>query len=176
MDVKRMKNVMQKENWNCVRLVVSDFDGVMTDNRVLMDEEGKEYVTVSRADGQAIHILRSVGIDLIIMSTENNCVVKKRAEKLKVKCIQSVSDKAKCLKEYCNENRIPLQNIAYIGNDINDYEAMCIAGIKIVPHDAYNIVKDIADYVTETNGGYGVIREVADILYKQNTKLASKKP
>lgn len=157
---------MHNDKWNRIRLVVSDFDGVMTDNRVLVGEEGKEYVFVSRADGQAIHILRSMGIDLVIMSTETNCVVQKRAEKLKVKCIQSVSDKAECLKEYSGESNIPLQNIAYIGNDVNDYEAMRIAGIKIAPQDAYGAVKEIADYVTETRGGYGVIREVADILRK----------
>ena len=157
---------MQKEKWNHITLLVSDFDGVMTDNRVLVDEEGKESVYVSRADGQAIHILRPMGIELMIMSTEINGVVGKRAEKLRVKCIQSVSDKAECLKRYCIENNIPLKSIAYIGNDINDYEAMRIAGLKIVPQDAYGTVKDIADYVTETKGGHGVIREVADVFYK----------
>lgn len=154
------------EKWDHITLLVSDFDGVMTDNRVLVDEEGKESVYVSRADGQAIRILRSMGIDLMIMSTEINGVVGKRAEKLRVKCIQSVSDKAECLKKYCIENNIPLKSIAYIGNDINDYEAMRIAGLKIVPQDAYGTVKDIADYVAETKGGYGVIREVADVFYK----------
>lgn len=155
---------MQNDKWNRIRLVVSDFDGVMTDNRVLVDEEGKEYVFVSRGDGQAIHILRSMGISLVIMSTETNCVVQKRARKLNVECIHGVSDKAECLKKYCGENDILLQDIAYIGNDVNDYEAMRIAGIKIAPEDACDTVKDIADYVTKTRGGYGVIREVADVL------------
>lgn len=150
--------------WNDIKLIVSDFDGVMTDNRVLLDETGKEAVYVSRADGQAIHMLRSMGIDVVIMSTETSGVVGKRAEKLKVKCIQSVSDKAKCLKKYCVENGIFLKNIAYIGNDINDYEAMQMAEVKIVPQDAYDVVKNIADYVTKAKGGYGVLREVADLL------------
>lgn len=86
-------------NWEEILLIVSDFDGVMTDNRVLMDETGKEYVNVSRADGQAIHILRSLDIDLVIISAEVNGVVGKRAEKLKVECIQNVSDKAECLRK-----------------------------------------------------------------------------
>lgn len=147
-----------------IKLIVSDFDGVMTDNRVLVDETGKESVYVSRADGQGIHILRSLGIDLVILSTETNGVVGKRAEKLKVECIQSVSDKAECLKNYCSQRNISLENIAYIGNDINDFEAMKISGIKIVPQDAYEGVKAIADYITTTKGGYGVIREVAGII------------
>lgn len=153
-----------------IKLIVSDFDGVMTDNRVLIDETGKESVYVSRADGQAIHILRSLGVDLVIISTETNDVVTKRAKKLKVECIQSISNKAECLKKYCERINIPLQNIAYIGNDINDYEAMQLAGIKIAPCDAYSKIKGIADYITETKGGYGVIREVAGLLQNNKNK------
>jgi YrbI family 3-deoxy-D-manno-octulosonate 8-phosphate phosphatase len=152
--------------WKNVKLIVSDFDGVMTDNRVIVDENGKESVFVSRADGQAVHILKDMGMELVILSTETNGVVAKRAEKLKVECIHGVSDKAERLKEYSVERNIPLEHIAYIGNDINDYEALKLAGIKIVPNDAYDVVKDIADYITETKGGYGVIREIAEIIKK----------
>ncbi len=153
-------------DWSDVKLIVSDFDGVMTDNRVLVDETGIEAVYVSRADGQAIHMLRSMGIDLVIISTETNGVVGRRADKLKVQCIQSVSDKAECLRQYCREKNVSLQHVAYIGNDMNDLEAMQLVRIKIVPCDAYEEVKDIADYVTETKGGYGVVREVAEIIKK----------
>lgn len=156
------------DKWNNIKLIISDFDGVMTDNRVLLDETGKESVYVSRADGQAIHILRSLGIDLAIISTETNGVVGKRAEKLKVNCIQSVANKAECLKQYADEKNILLKNIAYIGNDVNDYDAMLLVGLKIVPKDAYKVVKDIADYVTEASGGYGVIREIAEIMQSLN--------
>lgn len=144
-----------------IRLIVSDFDGVMTDNRVLLSEDGKESVYVSRADGQGVHMLRELGIDLIILSTETNRIVKMRADKLKVDCIQGVSDKARCLTDYCRKRGIPLKNVAYIGNDRNDYEAMKLAGTRIVPQDAYEEVKNISDYVTRASGGYGVIREVA---------------
>lgn len=156
-----------QSKWNRIKLIASDFDGVMTDNRVLVDETGKESVYVSRADGQAVHVLRSMGIELVIISTETNGVVAQRAKKIDVECIQGVSDKAESLRKYCGEKNIPLQNIAYIGNDINDYEAMQLAGVKIVPQDAYKAVKVIADYVTETRGGYGVIREIAGII-KEN--------
>jgi YrbI family 3-deoxy-D-manno-octulosonate 8-phosphate phosphatase len=156
--------------WKDIQLIVSDFDGVMTDNRVWIDETGKEMVCVSRADGQAVHILRSLGIELVIMSTETNGVVAKRAEKLRVECIQSISDKASQLQSYSDKRKIPLENIAYIGNDINDYEALKLAGMKLVPHDAYDVVKDIADYITETKGGYGVIREIAEIIKNEKRK------
>lgn len=150
-----------------IQLIASDFDGVMTDNRVLVDDTGKESVFVNRADGQAVHILRAMGIDLVVISSEKNGVVKKRAEKMGIECIYGVADKAECLKKYCQENKIALQNVAYVGNDVNDYEAMRLAGIKIVPQDAYHEVKVIADYVTMARGGEGVIREIASLIEKK---------
>lgn len=158
--------IKNQDKWKDIKLIISDFDGVMTDNRVLVDEDGKESVYVSRADGQAVHILHSLGIELVIMSTETNGVVGKRAQKLGIECVQSIHDKAKCLKEYCERRNILLDNVAYIGNDINDYEAMKLAGVKIVPQDAYEEVKQIADYITTVSGGYGVIREVASLISK----------
>lgn len=152
--------------WKNIVLIISDFDGVMTDDRVMIDENGKESVYVNRADGQGINILRALGIELAILSTEINEVVQKRADKLKVVCIHGVGDKARCMKRFCTEKDIPLNRVAYIGNDVNDYDAMLLAGIKIVPSDAYEEVKSIADYVTEAKGGYGVVREVAGIIKK----------
>lgn len=159
---------MERE-WSSIELIISDFDGVMTDNRVLVDEAGKESVFVSRADGQAVHLLRSMGIDVVIISSETNGVVGRRADKLKVKCIQSVSDKKECVKKYSEENGILFKKIAYVGNDINDYAGMQLCGIKIVPNDAYEEVKHIADYITQAKGGYGVIREIADVV-KRNRR------
>lgn len=153
-----------ENNWEKIKIIFSDFDGVMTDNRVMIDEEGKESVYVSRADGQGINILKSLGIDLVIISTEKNNVVEKRAEKLKVECVHGIADKAERITAYCRRRNIDLGTVAYMGNDINDYEAMRLAGIKIVPNDAYAEVKSIADYVTEAKGGYGVVREVAGVI------------
>lgn len=118
--------------WRDISLIVSDFDGVMTDDRILVDETGKESAYVCRADGQGINILRALGIELVIISTEINEVVQKRADKLKVACIHGVGDKAGCMKRFCAEKDIPLNRVAYIGNDVNDYDAMLLAGIKIV--------------------------------------------
>ena len=153
-----------------IQLIASDFDGVMTDNRVLVDDTGKESVFVNRADGQAVHILRAMGIDLVVISSEKNGVVKKRAEKMGIECIYGVADKAECLKQYCHENKITLQNVAYVGNDVNDYEAMQIAGVKIAPQDAYHEVKVIADYTTIAKGGEGVIREIAGLIKMQKNQ------
>lgn len=145
-------------------LLISDFDGVMTDNTVYVDENGIETVRVSRADGQGVNILRSKGIEVIIVSTEKNAVVTQRANKLGIECIQSANNKKKIVQDICERKKVSLENVAYVGNDINDYEAMCIAGIKIVPQDAYAEVKEIADYITNAKGGCGVIREIAGMV------------
>lgn len=160
-----------------IKLVVFDFDGVMTDNRVLVDENGKESVFVSRADGMGINMLKTQGIECMILSTEKNPVVSKRAEKLKIKVIQGIDDKRKVLKRYAQEQEIELQNILYVGNDINDLDVMQIVGVTATPADAYEIVKNKADILLETKGGYGIVRELADYLSNGyvNYKLKSSK-
>lgn len=155
---------VEESVWKNIKIIFSDFDGVMTDNRVQLDETGRESVYVSRADGQGVNILRTLGIDLVIISTETNNVVEKRAGKLKVECVHGVENKAECMATYCRKRNVSLKDVAYIGNDINDYNAMQLAGIKIVPCDAYDEVKCIADYVTVTKGGYGVVREIAGLI------------
>lgn len=151
-----------------IKLVVSDFDGVMTDNRILMDETGKESVFFSRADGMGINIIKDLNIPFLILSTEQNPVVGKRAEKLKVEVLQGIINKEKALINYCLEREILLQDVLYIGNDINDLEVMKIVGICVVPSDAYEVVKQIADIKLKTQGGFGVIRELADLLKSHN--------
>ncbi len=146
------------------KIIVSDFDGVMTDNQVWINENGEETVMVSRADGMGIEMLRSCGIEVIIMSTETNAVVSARAKKLKIPVLQAVKDKGITLKKYCDERNINLSDVMYVGNDINDLPALKIAGYKVVPNDAYKQVKDIADVVLRTNGGQGVLREIAEII------------
>lgn len=153
-----------------IELIVFDFDGVMTDNRVLVDECGKESVFVSRADGMGINMLKEAGFECMILSTEQNPVVGKRAEKLKMNVIQGVENKKEVLKQYVEGRGIDLKNILYVGNDVNDLGAIRIAGISAVPADAYDIVKNEADIVFETKGGYGVVRELAEYLVVKSAK------
>jgi YrbI family 3-deoxy-D-manno-octulosonate 8-phosphate phosphatase len=147
-----------------IALIVFDFDGVMTDNRVIVDESGKESVIVSRADGQGVAILKQKDISMLILSTEKNPVVSKRAEKLAIPVIQSIDKKEAALFEYCTKNEIPTEKVLYVGNDVNDIEAMKLCGKTAVPADAHKSAKDIADIVLKTKGGYGVVRELADLI------------
>lgn len=147
-----------------IEMIVYDFDGVMTDNRVLITEDGKEAVFVNRADGLAVSAIRMLGIKQIIISTEKNKIVKARADKLQIGMIQSADDKRKVLSKYLKLKRINPENVVYIGNDLNDLPAMKLVGWPIAPADACREVKNIAKIVLGKKGGQGVIREVFDML------------
>ena len=136
-----------------IKLIVYDFDGVMTDNHVFVDENGKETVMVNRGDGWGVNMIRALGIRQVIISTEVNPVVEKRANKLKLDVIHGVEDKRITVIKYCEQEGIDLQDVMYIGNDLNDYEAMNVVGVKGVPADAEPEVKKIADWVSRKNGG-----------------------
>lgn len=142
-----------------IDLIVYDFDGVMTDNKVLVFEDGKEAVCCNRSDGLAIEKIKLEGIPQVILSTENNQVVTARAKKLNLEVIQGLSDKKTTLIGYCKERNIDLKKVVYIGNDINDLEAMKLVGYPIAPSDANNRIKDIAKIVVKRDGGDGVIRD-----------------
>ena len=151
-------------NFSKIKLIVYDFDGVMTDNHVYVSQDGVEMAMCHRGDGLGVGIIRDLGIDQVIISTEVNPIVAKRAEKLKIPVIHKVKDKAQALKEYCAEKNISAEDVMYIGNDTNDLEAMKLAGIKGAPKDAEPEILAIADWVSSKNGGYGVIRELARVL------------
>ncbi len=153
-----------KFNYKDIDLIVYDFDGVMTDNRVIIFQDGTEAVIVNRSDGLGVDRFRSFGIPQLILSTEKNPVVKARAAKLHLEVIASCKDKKNELKKYCKKMKYDLSNVAYIGNDINDLEAMKIVGYPIAPADAHVEVKKIARIITKTMGGNGVIRELLDIF------------
>ena len=150
-----------------IKLIVYDFDGVMTDNKVYVDQDGKETVQVNRGDGLGISEIKKLGIEQIIISTEKNPVVMKRAAKLNIKCLQGIENKKSALINYCQKNDFELQNVAYVGNDINDKEVMEIAGTTYCPSDAHKSIQDISDNILKTKGGDGVIRELLDLITKQ---------
>ncbi len=151
-------------------LVVFDFDGVLTDNRVLVSSDGTESVFCSRSDGLAFDMLREAGIPAIIMSTETNPVVAQRAKKLNLEVLRAVADKGAELRRYCTERGIPLESVAFVGNDLNDLPAMTIVGCAIAPADSHPEVLKHAHLRLRTNGGHGVAREI----FEEHLQLPSK--
>jgi len=146
-----------------IDLICYDFDGVMTDNRVLTLEDGTEGVFVNRGDGLAISEFRKSGLPQIIISTEKNLVVSARAKKLKIPVLQGISNKREALQTYARESGYDLENIVYVGNDINDLEVMKIVGYPVAPADAHPEILKLACIVTGALGGAGVIREIYDL-------------
>ena len=152
---------------NKIKLIVYDFDGVMTDNKVYIDQNGNEMVQVNRADGLGVAEIKKMEIEQIIMSTETNPVVSARAIKLDIPCLQGLDNKKDALTDYCQKNEIEIKQVAYVGNDINDKDAMEIVGFSFCPADAHETIKEISDHVFKRNGGDGVIRELLDLI-KEN--------
>jgi len=147
-----------------VDLIIYDFDGVMTDNKVIVNEEGLESIVANRGDGFGIKQITLLGIKQIIISTETNCVVRERAEKLNLEVIYGTQDKGATIIDYCNKHTFNLDRIMFIGNDLNDYEAMKRVGFRGCPNDAEAEIKEIADWISKYKGGEGVIRELYRLI------------
>jgi 3-deoxy-D-manno-octulosonate 8-phosphate phosphatase (KDO 8-P phosphatase) len=146
-----------------IRLAVFDFDGVFTDNRVWLDEDGRESLAFSRSDGLGLRRLDEVGVRSLIVSMEQNPIVGARAQKLRVDCVQGVDDKLAVIQERAGE---PLENVAYVGNDINDAECLRSVGLPVVPADAWPEVKPLARWVLSRPGGAGCVREFCDAVWE----------
>lgn len=148
-----------------VRLLVLDFDGVLTDNRVWVDENGREWIAASRSDGMGLERLKKfTNIQPIVISKETNKVVAARCKKLDIPFIQSVEDKGKTLKKHLEKMDIPAQECVYVGNDLNDLACFPLVGFSVAPADAVHLVKREADLILESKGGFGAVREIAEKL------------
>ncbi|HBF36344.1 MAG TPA: haloacid dehalogenase [Firmicutes bacterium] len=156
----------QKISLKNIQAIIFDFDGIFTDNKVTVDEDGKESVICNRADGLGIKMLHVKAIPLLVLSTETNPVVAKRAQKLALNVIQGKEDKKDALLFYCKEKGIAPQNVMYVGNDVNDYDVMSIVGYPVAPKDAHPKIRRIAKLILHKKGGEGVIKELAENLIK----------
>lgn len=151
---------------NKVNLFLFDFDGVMTNNLVYVDQDGKESVSCNRSDGIAIAALRKLNKKVYIISTEKNSVVKKRAEKLKVKVLYGVKDKVNSIIKISKKENISLRETIFIGNDINDIGAIKECYYSACPSDSHQLVKKISKIQLKSKGGDGVIRELVEKIFK----------
>ena len=147
-----------------LRMVFFDFDGVFTDNSVLVTEEGFELVRCSRFDGIGLRRLERTGVEPMILSTEVNPVVGVRSKKLKIACRQGCENKSAALRETLIERGVELCQVAFVGNDVNDLQCLEMVGLSIVVHDAHPDVLSAARLRTERLGGHGAVREVCDFV------------
>jgi YrbI family 3-deoxy-D-manno-octulosonate 8-phosphate phosphatase len=150
-----------------VKAVVFDFDGVMTNDKVTVDENGIESVVASRGDGLGISLLREyTSLSMLVISTETNEVVRRRCTKLNLDCMLGVRGKDAALREWLHGINVDPSECVYVGNDTNDIPAMEVVGCSAAPSDAHHSVLSQADMVLSKRGGEGAIRELADLLLR----------
>lgn len=147
-----------------IKAVVLDFDGVQTDDYVWIDQDGRETVRVSRSDGHGISLFKKAGIEVLILSAETNGVVEARARKLGVEVIFGQTSKAEALLEWVKNKEIQLEDVAYLGNETNDLDAMKLVGLPVAVADAAPSVINLSAIVLSSKGGEKAVRELAGIL------------
>lgn len=153
-----------------IELIVLDFDGVLTDNRVWVDENGLERVAAHRGDGMGISLLKKAGYEVMILSTETNKVVAARAKKLDVPVYQGIVDKGSALQSLLEENKLDPANVIYVGNDVNDLPCFPIVGCPVAVADAHPDILPHAKLVLKTKGGFGAVRELSDMILKEKVQ------
>ena len=163
-------------NWQDFHTFAFDFDGVFTNNKVIVDEFGNESVVCDRSDGLALDMLKKFitlnkwDLKYFVISKETNKVVLKRCEKLGINCFFGVDNKKKFLKDYLNkrfgEYESSREGLIYLGNDLNDLSSMLFAGLSVAPNDAHTIIKGIANYVIDKKGGDSFVRNFIEEFLK----------
>lgn len=152
-----------------LELLVLDFDGVLTDDRVYVNQRGEEAVAAHRGDGMGISLAKKAGIEVIILSTEKNPVVAARAKKLSVPVYQGIDRKDLKLQEIIDAKGHQPERAAYIGNDINDLPCFNLVGLAACVADSHPDVKKAADLVLARKGGRGAVREFIDLVLRQKS-------
>ncbi len=150
-----------------IQALVMDFDGVHTNDSATVNSEGLETVEVSRSDGMGISMMKKAGLPMLILSKETNAVVKARAKKLGIEAISGIDNKLPELLAWSKNNNVALEQVAYIGNDLNDLECMNAVGWAIAPSNAHPEIKKIARVCLAAAGGQGAIRELVELILTQ---------
>jgi N-acylneuraminate cytidylyltransferase len=149
---------------NPVAALVMDFDGVFTDNKVIVMQDGTEAVACSRGDGWGLGHLRRLGLLMLVLSTEKNPVVQARCDKLRLPCIHGVWDKGAALAEWMRSNGVNPAHVIYIGNDVNDLNCFSLVGCPVAVSDAHPDIMAAARIVLSAAGGSGALRELAELI------------
>lgn len=153
--------------------LVLDFDGVLTDNRVVTLQDGTEAVLCDRSDGLGLELLRRAGVLVMVLSKERNPVVGARCAKLGVECVQGIDDKEPALRTWLAGRGLDPSEIVFVGNDVNDLECLRVAGCGVVVADAHPDAIAVADLVLTRPGGRGAVRELVDLILSQTRGACS---
>jgi N-acylneuraminate cytidylyltransferase len=161
----KKRSSVEKERTEKIKLFATDVDGVLTDAGMYYANNGEELKKFNTKDGKGIELLRNKGIITAIITSENTKIVERRASKLKIDILyQGVEDKLQIINEMIAKNNIKLDEVCYIGDDLNDLEVLKAVGFSCCPNDAVEKIKNVVDYVCVKKGGEGCVREVCDYL------------
>ena len=152
-----------------VAALVLDFDGVFTDNRVLVNQDGSESVLASRSDGWGLTQLKKTGLPILILSSETNPVVQARARKLSLPCLNGIQNKAAALAGWLDEHKIDPTHVVYLGNDVNDLDCLAMVGCGAAVADAHPSILPHVNIVLQHSGGHGAIREICELILSLKT-------
>lgn len=168
----KARNAHLKDKIEKIKVVITDNDGVLTDTGVYYSEKGEELKRFSIRDGMGVERLRKhCNIETIIMTGENSSSVKSRAEKLKIEeYYLGIKNKVDVLEEVKFKNLITEENIAFIGDDVNDLDIMKLVGLSAAPADAMSYAKEVADFVCQAKSGNGAFREFAELIIAFKSK------
>ncbi|MCX6149634.1 MAG: HAD hydrolase family protein [Ignavibacteriales bacterium] len=154
-----------KEKIKKIKLIITDIDGVWTDGGLYYTTDGLVMKRFQVKDGMAVNLLKEKGIEIAIVSGDASEIGIVRGQKLKIDLLyKNVLDKKKVLDEICQLRNLKYENIAYIGDDVNDLEALKVVSISAAPSDAVKEVLSEVDYVSSRKGGEGAFRDFADLI------------
>lgn len=149
-----------------VKLLVLDFDGVLTDNRVWVNADGEEFIAANRGDGWGLARLKEAGVQVVVLSTETDPVVSARCQKLGLPVQQGIAQKAPALEAIMRQQGVAAGNTVFVGNDLNDTPCFPLVACAMVPADAHEAARRAADRILGARGGHGAVREVCDLILK----------
>jgi 3-deoxy-D-manno-octulosonate 8-phosphate phosphatase (KDO 8-P phosphatase) len=155
-----------------IKLIVTDVDGTLTDGKITYDSNSEEK-SFNIKDGLILKAVQSLGIDVVLLTGRKSEAAERRAMELGADIIQGCTDKTAALSEYLSSKEITLSETAYFGDDINDYQAMKICGVKAAPYDAVKEIKDIADFVSAKKGGEGAVRDGIEYILKSEGRWSA---
>jgi YrbI family 3-deoxy-D-manno-octulosonate 8-phosphate phosphatase len=142
-----------------------DVDGVLTDAGMYYTENGDELKKFNTRDGMGVALVREAGLKTAILTRESTEMVRRRGAKMRIDYVYiGVTDKLSCMRKLLTELDLTLEQVAYIGDDVNDYELLCHVGLAVAVRDASRLPKSVAHLITEAKGGEGAVRELCEII------------
>ncbi|MEH6954677.1 KdsC family phosphatase [Neobacillus drentensis] len=159
--------MIKEKDLSKIKMLVMDVDGTLTDGKIYIGDNGEVFKAFNVKDGYRLINIKKYNIIPVIITGKKSEILAKRAAELKIEEVhQGIDDKLKVLDEVINKYQLTYENVAYIGDDVNDIDCMKVCYLKACPADAIDEVIGEVDFVCKANGGYGAVREFIDLIIR----------